>query len=133
LQQVEKFKYLGVVFASDGSRNKEVDTPTGKADAVLRKLDRSVVTKRELFHNAILSSFKSVFDPIIPYGYESLIMTEGTLSQVQAAENEILRSVHGVKFRDKARSHEFGNALNVQQLILRSQRLYSLSQERLAR
>jgi len=26
LQQVETFKYLGVVFTSDGNRNKEIDT-----------------------------------------------------------------------------------------------------------
>ena len=48
LQQVEKFKYLGVVIISDGRRSKEIDTWVGKANAVLRELHRSVVTKREL-------------------------------------------------------------------------------------
>ena len=38
LQQVERFKYLRVVFTSDGNRNKEVDTRIGKANAVLREL-----------------------------------------------------------------------------------------------
>ena len=38
LQQVETFKYLGVVFTSDGSRNKGIDTRIGKANAVLREL-----------------------------------------------------------------------------------------------
>jgi len=37
LQQVETFKYLRVVFTSDGSRNKEIDTRIGKASAVLRE------------------------------------------------------------------------------------------------
>jgi len=37
LQQVEIFKYLRVVFTSDGSRNKEIDTRIGKASAVLRE------------------------------------------------------------------------------------------------
>jgi len=31
LQQVETFKYLGVVFTSDGSRNKVIDTQISKA------------------------------------------------------------------------------------------------------
>jgi len=38
LQQVETFKYLGVVFKSDGRRNKEIDTRIGKANAVPREL-----------------------------------------------------------------------------------------------
>jgi len=37
LQQVEKFKYLGVVFTSDGRRSEEIDTRIGKANAVLRE------------------------------------------------------------------------------------------------
>jgi len=41
LQQVEKFKYLGVVFTSYRNRNKEVDPRIGKAYAVLREGYRS--------------------------------------------------------------------------------------------
>jgi len=36
LQQVEKFKYLGVVFTSDGRRKEEIDKWIGKVNAVLR-------------------------------------------------------------------------------------------------
>ena len=36
LKQVEALKYLGLVFSSDGSRNKGIDTLTGKANVVLR-------------------------------------------------------------------------------------------------
>ena len=43
---MEKFKYLGMVFTSDGRRNKEIDTTSiGKANAVLRAIYRSVVKK----------------------------------------------------------------------------------------
>ena len=38
LQQVETFKYLGVVFTSDGNRNKGIDTRIRKANAVLRRV-----------------------------------------------------------------------------------------------
>ena len=34
MQQVETLKYLGVVFTSDGSLNKGIDTRIGKANAV---------------------------------------------------------------------------------------------------
>jgi len=69
LQQVETSMYLGVVFTSDESRNKGIDTRIGKANAVLRELYCSVVSKRELSKNAKLSVFKSVFDLILTYGH----------------------------------------------------------------
>jgi len=68
LQQVE---YFGVVFMSDQSRNKGIDTRIEKANAVPRELYRSVVTKRELSNAAKLSVFRWVFVPILTYGHES--------------------------------------------------------------
>jgi len=59
LQQV-KFQFLGVVFTSDGRRNKEIDAWIGEANAVLRELYRSVFKKRELSNTAKLSVFKSM-------------------------------------------------------------------------
>jgi len=43
LQQVKKFKHLGVVFASDGRSTEDIDTQTGKANALLREHHRFVV------------------------------------------------------------------------------------------
>jgi len=63
--------YLGVVFMSDGSRNKEMDTRIGNANSVLRELYCSVVTKRELSKTVKLSVFKSVFVSILTCGHES--------------------------------------------------------------
>ena len=96
LQQVEKFKHLGVVFASNGRWSVEIDTQSDKANAVLRELYRSVGTKRELSNTTKPSVFKSVFVPILTYGHESWIMTKRILAQVQALEMGFLRRVHGV-------------------------------------
>jgi len=57
LQQVETFKYLGMVFTSDRCRNKQIDARIVKANAVLRELYCSVVAKREISKNAKLSVF----------------------------------------------------------------------------
>jgi len=43
LNQVEKFKYLGVVFMSDGRQDEELDTRMGKACAVMQALKYLVV------------------------------------------------------------------------------------------
>ena len=45
LKQVEKFKYLGVAFTSDGRQDEELDTRIGKASAVMRALHYSIVMK----------------------------------------------------------------------------------------
>jgi len=103
---MEKFKYLGVVFTSAGRRNKEISTRIGKANAVLRELYRSVVTKRELANTTKLSVFKSVFVPILTYVHESWVMTERVLFQEHVAEMGIFRRAHDVTLRDKVRSCE---------------------------
>jgi len=48
-----------MVFTSDGSRKKNIDTRIGKANAVLRELYCSVVTKREISNTAKFSNFIS--------------------------------------------------------------------------
>ena len=80
-KQVEKFKYLGIAFTSDGRQDEEMDTRVGKASAVMRALHYSVVIKRELSKNAKLSIFKTVFVPILLYGHESWVMAERVRSQ----------------------------------------------------
>ena len=57
LKQVEKFKYLGVAFTSNGRQDEELDTRIGKASAVMRALHYSAVMKRELSKKAKLSIF----------------------------------------------------------------------------
>jgi len=73
-----------------------VDARIGKANPVLRKIYRSVATKRELSNTAKLSVFKSIFVPILTYGHESWEMTEIILAQVQASKMLFLQTVHGV-------------------------------------
>jgi len=116
LQQMEKLKYLGVVFTNDGKRNKEIDTRIGKANAVLRELYRCVVTKWELSNTARFSIFKPVFVPILTNGHESWLMTKRILTEVQAAETGFSRRVHGLTLCDKVRKCEIRKALNVEPL-----------------
>jgi len=117
LQQVEAFKYLGVVFTSDESRNKGIDTLIGKANAVLRELHCSVVTKRKFSKNAKLSVFKSVFVPNLTCGHESWVTTERILSKEQTAEIGYFRRVLGVKLCDKDHRSEIRKTRDVKPLL----------------
>ncbi|KAK0138543.1 hypothetical protein N1851_024925 [Merluccius polli] len=55
LPQVEEFKYLRVLFTSEGRMEREIDRRIGAASAVMRTLHGSVVVKRELSREAKLS------------------------------------------------------------------------------
>ena len=91
MKQVEKFKYLGVAFTSDGMQDEELDTRIGKASAVMRGLHYSVVMNRELPKKGKLLIFRTVFVSILTYGHESWVMTERMRSQAQASEIRFLQ------------------------------------------
>ena len=94
LKHVEKFKYLGIAFTSDGKQDEELDTQIDKASAVMRALHYSVVMKRELSKKAkLVSIFKTILVPILTYGHESWVMTERVQSQVQASEMRFLQKI----------------------------------------
>ena len=122
LKQVEKFKYLGVAFTSDGRQDEELDTRIGKASAVMRALHYSVVIKRELSKKAKLSIFKAVFVPILTYGHESCVMTERMRSQVQASEMRFLRRSKELHCLTRCVALKFEKSLNIEPLLLRIER-----------
>ncbi|TWW71611.1 hypothetical protein D4764_16G0001080 [Takifugu flavidus] len=52
LPQVNEFKYLGVLFRSEGRMGQEIDSRIGAASAVMRTLHQSIVVKRALSQKA---------------------------------------------------------------------------------
>ena len=64
LKQMEKFKYHGTEFTSDGGQE-ELDVRSDKATAVMRALHHSVILKRERSRKAKLSLFNLIFVPIL--------------------------------------------------------------------
>ena len=59
LLQVQKFKYFGVAFTSDGRQDEKLDIRIGKAMATMRALHYSVVVKRELLKNGKVLNFQN--------------------------------------------------------------------------
>ncbi|KAK3544073.1 hypothetical protein QTP86_001044 [Hemibagrus guttatus] len=104
LPQVEEFKYLGVLFTSEGRMDYEIDRRIGAVAAVMRSMYRSVVVKKELSRKAKLSIYQSIYVPTLTYGHELWVMTERVRSRIQAAEMSCLRRVVGRSLRDRVRS-----------------------------
>ncbi|KAK0145403.1 Actin-binding LIM protein 3 [Merluccius polli] len=122
LPQVEEFKYLGVLFMSEGRMEREIDRRIGAASAVMRTLHGSVVVKRELSRKAKLSIYQLIYVPALTYGHELWVVTERTRSRVQADEMSFLRRVAGLSLRDRVRSSVIREELGVDPLLLRVER-----------
>ncbi|KAK3517314.1 hypothetical protein QTP70_002959 [Hemibagrus guttatus] len=118
LPQVEEFKYLGVLFTSEGRMDHEIDRQIGAAAAVMR----SVVVKKELSQKAKPSIYQSIYVPTITYGHELWVMTERVRSRIQAAEMSFLRRVAGRSLRDRVRSSVTWEELGVEPLLLHIER-----------
>ncbi|KAF7642469.1 hypothetical protein LDENG_00257460 [Lucifuga dentata] len=58
LPQTEEFKYLGVLFTSEGRMEREIDRRIGAASKVLQMLYPAIVVKRELSQKARLSIYQ---------------------------------------------------------------------------
>ncbi len=70
LPQLEEFKYLGVLFTSDGRMECEIDRQIGAVAAAMRMMYRSVVVKKELSLKLKLSIYRSIYIPTLTYGHE---------------------------------------------------------------
>ncbi|KAK3555547.1 hypothetical protein QTP86_021786, partial [Hemibagrus guttatus] len=122
LPQVEEFKYLGVLFTSEGRMDHEIDRQIGAAAAVMRSMYQAVVVKKELRRKAKLSIYQSIYVPTLTYGHELWVMTKGVRSQIQAAEMSFLRRVAGRSLRDRVRSSVTWEELGVEPLLLHIER-----------
>ncbi|KAI3352411.1 hypothetical protein L3Q82_005371 [Scortum barcoo] len=58
LPQVEEFKYLGVLFTSEGKMERKIDRRIGAASTVMRSVYWTVVVKKELSRKAKLSIYR---------------------------------------------------------------------------
>ncbi|KAK3517289.1 hypothetical protein QTP70_002930 [Hemibagrus guttatus] len=122
LPQVEEFKYLGVLFMSEGRMDREFDRRIGAAAIVMRSMYQSVVVKKELSQKAKLSIYQSIYVPTLTYGHELWVMTERVRSRIQAAEMSFLCRVAGPSFRDRVRSSVTREELGVEPLLLHIER-----------
>ncbi|KAK3534999.1 hypothetical protein QTP70_001957 [Hemibagrus guttatus] len=113
LPQVEEFKYLVVLFMSEGRMDREIDRWIGAAAAVMRSIYRPVVVKNELSRKAKLSIYQSIYVPTLTYGYELWI---------QVAKMSFLRRVAGCSLSYRVKISVTLEELGVKLLLLHIKR-----------
>ena len=88
-KHVEKFKYVGVIFASNERQDEELDVRSHKASAMMRALHHLVILKPELSRKAKLLVFKSILVPTLTYGHEFRVMTERNAVTIACVRDDI--------------------------------------------
>ena len=86
MPQLEKFKYLGVLFTSKGKIEQEIDRQIGVASAVMPTMCRSIVVKMKLSRKLKLLIYRSVFIVTLTYSRKLWVVTKTTKSLIQGAE-----------------------------------------------
>ena len=121
LRQVEEFKYLGVLFSSDGRWERELSRRINLASAVMRELGK-MAGNAWLSMEAQVTIYNSLFKSVLTYGHESWILTERIRSRVQAAEMRFLRRIVGVSRIDQIRNSRIREAIAIESLLLQVER-----------
>ncbi|KAI3356516.1 hypothetical protein L3Q82_017721 [Scortum barcoo] len=88
LPQVEEFKYLGVLFTSEGKIDRQIDRRIGAASAVMRWVYQTIMVKKEGSRKAKLSIYQSVYAPTLTYGHELWVMTRKDKIADTSSRNE---------------------------------------------
>ncbi|TWW74533.1 hypothetical protein D4764_14G0005360 [Takifugu flavidus] len=119
LPQVEDFKYLGVLFKSEGLMEQEINRRIGAAfdgnvdSAPVRSGEERAEPNGEALDLPV---------PTLTYGQELWVMTERTRSRIQAAEMSFLSRVAGLSLRDRVRCSAIREELRVEPLLLHIKR-----------
>ena len=116
LEQVEVYRYLGVMIKSNGSQKEEINQRIGKANKVYNQLGNAFINKRELTTKTKMSIFNSIYCPTLMYGSESWTLDSGDKSRLQAAEMKFLRRTAGKTKRDKVRNTSLREQLKAESL-----------------
>ena len=104
LEQVENYKYLGVMINQDGRLRDEISQRIKKATAVYHQLGNAFIGKKELTTKTKMAVYNTVYCPTLLYGSETWTLDNRECSRVQAAEMRYLRRVVGKTKRDKVRN-----------------------------
>ena len=90
---MEEFKYLRVLFTSEGRMEWEINRQIGAASAVMRALHRSVVVKRELNRKCLRGRLRTHWrDYVSRLAWERLGIPREELDEV-AGEREVWASL----------------------------------------
>ena len=119
LEQVNCYKYLGVMITSNGSLKEEINHRISKATKVYSQLGNCFIGKKELTTKTKISIFNAIYCPTLIYGSESWTLDCRDKSKLQAAEMKFLRRSIGKTRRDKIRNTRIREEVKTESLEMK--------------
>jgi hypothetical protein len=116
LKQTSTFRYLGVLFDSNGTHETAIRDRIQKYSANVNLL-YPMLKDRNVPRKVKTTVYKTILRPTLCYGCETWTLTTRTRSCVQAAEMRVLRLIRGVTRRDRLRNENIRRELGVESVL----------------
>ena len=105
LEEVDRFKYLGVTISADGRMEGEISQRVSEGMKVFGAV-RKVWEGKRMSVKAKMGMYKSIVVPTVLYGCEAWNLNKSERKRVDVMEMKCLRSVCGVKRIDRVRNDD---------------------------
>ncbi|XP_031341011.1 uncharacterized protein LOC116169125 [Photinus pyralis] len=117
IEQVDVYKYLGVLIHRDGSMDAEVQDRISSAARLYHALRNKFISKREVSDKTKMTVYKTIYRPILTFGSETWNITSAIKSKVQVMEMKFLRRIKGITRYDRIRNDTIREELGVETVI----------------
>lgn len=114
IEQVDVFKYLGVLIDREGNMENEINERITKATRLYHSLNKAFIGKKEINRKTKMTVYKTIFRPILMYGSESWVLTNTMKSKIQAIDMKYLRRVKGITRRNRIRNELVREELEIE-------------------
>ena len=118
LDQVQSFKYLGLVLSEEGKSEEAVKARVTAAWNKWKEV-RGVVGDRKMPRKLKVKIYETVIRPVLTYGAEVWTVRKKEERLLETTEMRMLRRIRGVTLRDRMRSNDIRSELGVENITSR--------------
>ena len=117
VEQVDKFRYLGVDLCGNNNLPEEIVGQINKAASVSGCLRNSIWKNPDMKISSKIRIYKTCVRPIMTYGMECRADTTITKSALRVSEMRTLRSIAGLTLRDRVRNVRVREICEVEDVV----------------
>lgn len=117
IEQVQQFNYLGVIIENTGRQELDITEKIEKSNKLYYAINKTFINKKEVSRKTKMTVYKTIVRPILTYGCESWVMSRRIKARVAASEMKFLRRVKGVSLRDRIRSKQIREELEIEDIM----------------
>ena len=114
IQQVDEFKYLGVILGSTGSQEADINNRIQGMNKSYFPLSKIFTNKKEIRKETKTKIYQTICRPILIYGSETWTLSQSQKSKIRAAEMRVLRRIYGATRLDRVRSADIRESLGIE-------------------